>query len=66
MLILFQVSDNFSIHSLVLKRSVQYNEYFGCNGPVVQVRNVSLEDELKGTDRADLILMFAIETLQQI
>ena len=45
---------------------MQNDEDLGCDGPVVQVRDVSFKDELKGTDWADLILVLTIQALEHV
>jgi len=45
-LVFLEVTNYFSIDSLILQRTMKYNKDFGRDGPVIQVRNVSLKDEL--------------------
>ena len=66
MLVLLQITDHFPINSFVLEWAMQNDEDFGCNAPVVQVGNVAFEDELQGTNRANLVLMLTIQTFEQI
>ena len=66
MLVLFEVADHFAIHSLVLQRAVQNDEHFRRDRPVVQVRDVTLKDELQCADRTHLVLVLAVQTLEQI
>jgi hypothetical protein len=65
-LVLLKVPDDFAVDSLVLEGAVQDDEHLGGDGPVVEVRDVALQDELEGADRADLVLVLAVETLQKI
>ena len=65
-LVLFEILDHFAVDSLVLERSVQNDKDLSCDGPVVQVRDMSFKDELEGTDWADLILVFTIQALEHV
>ena len=66
MLVLLQILYHFAVDSLVLEGAVQDDEDLGGDGPVVQIGNVALQNELEGADRADLILVLSIETLKQV
>ena len=66
MLIFLQITDHFPINSFVLQRTMQNDENFGCDAPVVQVGNMTFKDELQCAYRANLILMLAIQTFKQI
>ena len=66
MLVLLQISDHFPIHSFILQRSVQNDKNFRRDGPIVQIRDVSLKNELKRADRTHLVLMLSVQTLQKI
>ena len=66
MLILFQIPNDFPIHSFVLERAMQNDEDFARDGPIVQVRDVAFENEFKCADWAHLVLMLSIQTLQKI
>ena len=52
MLVFLEVTNYFSIDSLILQRAMKYNKDFCRDGPVIQVRNVSLKDELERIFRA--------------
>lgn len=43
---------------------MQHNKNFGCDSPVVQVGNVTFENEFKGANRANLVFMLTIETFE--
>ena len=66
MLILFQISNDFPIHSFVLERAMQNDKDFGRDSPIVQVGDVALENEFKCADWAYLVLVFSIQTFQKI
>lgn len=66
MLVFLQITDHFPINSFVLQRTMQNDEHFGCDAPVVQVGNMTFKDELQCAYWANLILMFAIQTFKQI
>ena len=66
MLIFLQITDHFPINSFVLQGTMQNNEHFGCDAPVVQVGNVTFEDKLQGAYWANLVLMLTIQTFKQI
>ena len=66
MLIFLQITDHFPINSFVLQGTMQNNEHFGCDAPVVQVGNVTFKNELEGAYWANLVLMLTIQTFKQI
>ena len=66
MLFALQVLVDLAVHLDVLQRAVEHNQHFGVDGPVVQVADVALEDELEGAQRRHLVLVLGIKTLQQI
>ena len=63
MFVLFEVFYNFAVDSLVLKCAVQNDKHLRRDGPVVQVRDMPLEDEFHGTKGSNFILVLAVETL---
>ena len=66
MLILFQVLNHLAVDSLVLQGAMQHNKHFGGNCPVVQVWDVSLQDEFEGTNWTHLVFVFSIQALEQV
>ena len=66
MLILFQVLNHLAVDSLVLQGAMQHNKHFRGNCPVVQVRNVSLQDEFEGANWTHLVFVFSVQALEQI
>ena len=66
MLVLLKIFDDLAIDSLVLECSVQDDEHFRCDTPVVQVRDVSFQDELECANRAYLVFVLSIEAFKQI
>lgn len=61
-----QIFDNFPIYLNILESSVQDNENLGCDSPVVQIWNMTLEDELESTLGAYVVSMFSIHALKHI
>ena len=66
MLLRFEILVYFPVNFDVLQRSVEYNYDLGVYCPVIQVRNESFKYEFKCAKRTDLVLMFSIQTLEQI
>ena len=65
-LVLLQVAHHLAVHSLVLQRTVQNYEHLRRDGPVVQVRDVTLQDELQRADRTHLVFVLAVQALKQV
>lgn len=65
-LVFLEITNYFSIHSLILQRTVQYNKDLRRDGPVIQVRNVSLKDKLQSPNWTNLVLVFAVQALQKV
>ncbi len=65
-LVFLEITNYFSIHSLILQRTVQYNKDLRRDGPVIQVRNVSLKDKLQSPNWTNLVLVFAVQALKKV
>ena len=63
-LVLFQILDDLAVHLLVLEGAVQDDQDLRVDRPVVQVRDVPLEDELERANRTHLLLVLAVQTLE--
>ena len=66
MLLGLEVLVDLAVDFDVLEAAVENDEDFSVDGPVVQVGNVSFKYELECRKRADLVLVLAVHTLQQI
>ena len=51
MLVLLQIFDDLPVDADVLERSMDDDKHLGSDCPVVQIRDVSLEDKLKRPNR---------------
>jgi len=59
-LVFLEVADYFPVDSLILKRAVKHDKDLGRDSPVIEVRNVSLKDELKRANGTHLLLVLAV------
>ena len=64
-LVLLKVLDDFAVDADVLQGPVDNDEHLHVDGPVVQVRDVPLQDELERADGRDLLFVLAVQTFEQ-
>ena len=64
-LVLLEVLDDFAVDADVLQGAVDDDEHLHVDGPVVQVRDVPLQDELECADGRHLLLVLAVQSLEQ-
>ena len=65
MLVFLKILYDFAVDADVLKGAMDDNEHLHVDGPVVEVRDMPLQDELEGTDGRHLLLVLAIQTFEQ-
>jgi hypothetical protein len=64
MLFTFEVLIDFAVNFNVLEATMEDNEYFCVDGPVVEVADVALEDEFERAEGTNLIFVFAVKAFQ--